>query len=134
MSTPKGRILCTEDNADTRELIIYVLTDEGFEVKCADSAEDALRLARMEDFDLFLVDNWLPGMSGPGFTQQVRQFNSKTPILFYSGAAQQKDKDEAKAAGAQGYLVKPVHLDALIGEVARLIAEARVAYPVEFAL
>ena len=134
MATPKGRILCTEDHADTRELIIHVLTDEGFDVECADTAEDALRLARVGSFDLFLVDNWLPGMSGPGFTETVRKFNIKTPILFYSGAAQQKDRDEATAAGAQGYLVKPVGLEALIAEVSKLIAEARIAYPVEVAL
>ena len=78
----KGRILCTEDDADTRELLTLILRAEGFEILCADTPEDALRLAKTETFDLFLVDNWMPGMSGPQLTERLRQFNVKTPILF----------------------------------------------------
>jgi DNA-binding response OmpR family regulator len=69
----------------------------------------------------------MPGMSGSQLTEKLREFNVNTPILFCSGAAQQKDKDEARLAGAQGYLVKPVGMDDLIAEVVRLIKEARVA-------
>lgn len=64
MASPKARILCTEDDADTRELITLVLTREGYEVLCTESADDALRLAQSEPFNLFLVENWMPGLSG----------------------------------------------------------------------
>jgi CheY-like chemotaxis protein len=37
MTSPKGRILCTEDDQDTRELIIFILQDEGYEVLCTDN-------------------------------------------------------------------------------------------------
>lgn len=131
MSSPKARILCTEDDADTRELIVFILSSEGFEVICTDSSEEALRLARSDSFDLYLIDNWLPGLSGEELTRRIREFDSETPILFYSGAAQESDKERARASGAQGYLVKPAGVDELVNEVARLIAEAKIAHPVK---
>jgi DNA-binding response OmpR family regulator len=131
MSSPKGRILCTEDDADTRDLIIYVLTEAGYEVICTNSADQAISLARGEHFDLFLIDSWLPGVSGVDFTRTLREFDVKTPVLFYSGAGYDVDKADAKLAGSQGYLVKPVLNEDLIKEVARLIAESRIAIPLK---
>ncbi len=51
--------------------------------------------------------------------------NPWTPILFYSGAAYERDKQQAFAAGAQAYLVKPVDNDELIEEVSRVISDAK---------
>ena len=127
MSTPKGRILCTEDDADTCELITLVLRTEGYEVITTQSSANALDLAQRQDFDLYLVDTRLPGMSGSELTQRLREFDATTPVLFYSGAAYESDKKKARDAGAQGYLVKPVPGDDLIFEVARLIAEAQIS-------
>ncbi len=131
MPSPKARILCTEDDPDTRDLIKLVLGGEGYEVITTDSAEQALRLAQFESFDLYLIDNWMPGLSGDELTRKIREHDSETPILFYSGAAQDSDKESARASGAQGYLVKPAGVDELIDEVARLIAEAKIAHPIK---
>ena len=131
MPSSKARILCTEDDADTRELIIMILSGEGFEVVCTDSPDQALSLARSRSFDLYLVDSWMPGLSGDELTRRIREFDSDTPILFYSGAAQESDKESARASGAQGYLVKPAGMDELVDEVARLIEEAKIAKPVK---
>jgi DNA-binding response OmpR family regulator len=131
MATPKGRILCTEDDVDTRDLIDYVLTGYGFEVICTESTDQAIELAKSQRFDLYLVDNWMPGLSGTTLTEQLRQFDIKTPVLFYSGAAYEADKEAARLSGAQGYLVKPADGDHLIAEVVRLIAEAKIAIPLK---
>jgi len=129
MATPKRRILCTEDDPDTRELVVLVLTAAGFYVKCADTAAEAIALAKSESFDLYLVDNWMPGLTGPELTRKLREFDLKTPILFYSAAAFESDKEDARLAGAQGYLVKPVGFSELASEVGRLIAESRLPTP-----
>ena len=129
MTTPKRRILCTEDDPDTRELIVLVLTETGYDVKCADTAVEAIAMAKSESFDLYLVDNWMPGLTGPELTLKLREFDLKTPILFYSAAAFDSDKEAARLAGAQGYLVKPVGFSELASEVGRLINESRPAKP-----
>ena len=128
--SPKGRILCTEDDPDSRELLVFMLEAAVYDVTITKDSAGALSLAQSKPFDLILVDNWMPGLSGQELTTEIRKFNKRTPILFYSGAAFESDKQEARDAGAQGYLTKPEGLTDLVEEVARLIAEARIALPV----
>jgi CheY-like chemotaxis protein len=131
MRSTKGRILCTEDDVDTRELIDFVLTQYGYEVVCSASHVQAIELAITQNFDLYLVDNRMPGLSGTELTKKLRQFDLRTPVLFYSGAAYETDREAARAAGAQGFLVKPANGDQLIAAVTRLIAEFKTTLPVE---
>ena len=119
------RILCTEDDVDTRELITFVLRQNNFEVITTETPTLAIEVARTFSFDLYLVDNWMPVMSGPALCKELRSFDSETPILFYSAAGYEADKTAAYASGAQGYLVKPVDNDELVAEVRRLISESR---------
>lgn len=126
----KGRILCTEDDADSRQLLVCLLEGEGYHVTITGNSAHALAIAKREKFDLILVDNWMPGLSGQELTTEIRTFNQNTPILFYSGAAYEVDKQRAIDAGAQGYLTKPGGITDLVDEVARLIAEAKIAFPV----
>jgi DNA-binding response OmpR family regulator len=124
MTSLAGQILYTEDDADTRELVSFVLGRNNYRVILAESNDSALLLAQSNQFDLFMIDNWMPGGSGIDLCKKLREFDSHTPILFYSGAAHDRDKQEALSSGAQGYLTKPVDNDELIREVFRLIAEA----------
>src|ERR687898_2936622 len=109
MNSLKGRILCTEDDADTRDLLVLTLNLAGYDVVCTEDAEHAFDLIKKQQFDLYLLDNWMPTFSGMDLCDKIREFDTTTPILFYSGAAFQTDKERALEAGAQGYLVKPVH-------------------------
>jgi len=121
MSPP--RVLVTEDDEDTRELIELLLTSEGFEVVTTDVPAKALGLAITEQFDLFILDNWMSDSSGLDLCRSLRTFDTKTPILFYSGAALDSDKKDALECGAQAYIVKPGNLDELVAEAARLVRD-----------
>jgi two-component system, OmpR family, alkaline phosphatase synthesis response regulator PhoP len=118
------RVLFIEDDADTRELVSFVLRRENYEVVLAADSEEALSAAGKMSFQLYLIDNWLPGESGVDLCRRLRQFDRRTPILFYSGAAYEQDKRAAFAAGAQGYLTKPIELGELVEEVSHLISAA----------
>jgi len=107
MQSDRFRILCTEDDGDTRDLITFVLNRNNCDVVTTETPFQAIELAKSTRFDLYLVDNWMPR------------------ILFYSGAAYPKDKAEAYASGAQGYLVKPADNHELVAEVLRLVSESR---------
>jgi DNA-binding response OmpR family regulator len=126
MPSPKARILCTEDNTDTRELLIVLLQCADYEVVCTDNAKEAFMLAKSQSFDLYLVDSWLPDSSGLRLTEWIREFDKTTPILFYSGAAYDSDLRNALNAGASGYLVKPADNDKLLSEIDRLIESSKV--------
>lgn len=119
------QILYTEDDADTRELVSFVLTNSNCNVTLADNDDQALLLAQTNQFDLYMIDNWMPGCSGIDLCKKLREFDSSTPILFYSGAAYDEDKQEAFASGAQGYLTKPIDNEELVEAVFRLISERK---------
>jgi DNA-binding response OmpR family regulator len=125
MQSVRLRILCTEDHGDTRDLIALVLNRNNCDVVTTESHAHAIELARAERFDLYLLDNWMPRMSGNELCETLRLFDSETPILFYSGAAYPKDIAEGYASGAQGYLVKPADNDELVAEVFRLVNKSR---------
>ena len=91
------------------------------------SSPESLYFARTQHFDLYLLDNWLPGSSGIELCKKLRTFDSKTPILFYSGAAYDNDKKQAEECGAQGYLTKPANGDELVAEVLQLISNSRLS-------
>jgi DNA-binding response OmpR family regulator len=120
-----AHILYVEDDKDTRELVACILALNNYKVVAAESCDDALMLAHSSQFDLYLIDNWMSGGSGIDLCKQLREFDPRTPILFYSGAAYERDKQLPFAAGAQGYLVKPVDNDQLIEQVSRLISAAK---------
>jgi two-component system OmpR family response regulator len=122
---PSGRILCIEDHEDTREVISLLLTREGYEVTCAESPREALTLLQSQHFDLFIVDTWLPGMSGLELCNKLRELDGEAPILFFTAAASEADRARAFESGAQGYLVKPVDTHRLAAKVTRLLSESK---------
>jgi DNA-binding response OmpR family regulator len=125
MKSQYARILYAEDDADTRELVTVIFERQNCQVIATESHDEALRLARAEHFDLYLIDNWMPGISGVRLCEQLREFDQHTPVLFYSGAAYETDRERALLSGAQGYLVKPIDGDELVAEVLRLISDSR---------
>jgi DNA-binding response OmpR family regulator len=117
----RKRILLVEDREDEWDIVAFKLQE--YKLTFARDLDEGLQLARRRYFDLYILDNWLPDGSGVGLCRLIRRFDSRTPILFYSAAAYDRDIKEALRAGAQAYLVKPVILDDLAHEVARLTSQ-----------
>src|SRR3569832_2993359 len=103
------RVLYIEDHEDTRELVTLVLEQKCIEVVTGTTIESGIALAGSQEFDLYLLDSWLPDGSGLDLCRQIREFDQATPILFYSAAAYEIDKLQAINSGAQAYLIKPSH-------------------------
>lgn len=115
------RILYIEDHADTRELVTLLLAQKSYEVITGSTMESGVALAGGGKFDLYLLDSWLPDGSGLDLCKRIRQFDQKTPIVFYSAAAYATDSDLALKCGAQAYLVKPSQPSELCDLVTDLI-------------
>jgi two-component system, OmpR family, response regulator ArlR len=79
MSSQK-RILCVEDDRSTYELIALLLSN--YEVIMASNKADALRLASIESFDLYILDYHLPDGFGTEVCGYIRASDQKTPIIF----------------------------------------------------
>jgi DNA-binding response OmpR family regulator len=115
------RVLYIEDHEDTRELVTLVLEQRSYEVVTGSTIESGLALAGSQQFDLYLLDSWLPDGSGLDLCRQIREFDKVTPIVFYSAAAYEIDKDQAINSGAQAYLIKPSQPSEVCAIVASLI-------------
>ena len=119
----KGRILCTEDDPDSREMIVTMLEIAGFEVVCPADSDRALQLAEQQHFDLCLLDNWANVLTGVQLTKRIRVFDQNVPIIFYSGLSTEVGQQKALNAGAQLYLNKPNGIGNLTEEIDRLIQQ-----------
>ena len=116
-------ILFAEDDPDTRQMVQLILSHSGFRVSAPNNPTDVLTLATKERFDVVLLDNWMPGLSGIELCRQIRTFDQTTPILFCSGAVTQADKDEAVLVGAQGYVGKPFDPEDLIAALTAALSK-----------
>ena len=106
----RKKILCVEEQEDSRLMLTMLLERKGYEVVTATTPAEAWRLAQLHSFDLYILETRFPGGSGIELCQQIRAFDSQTPILFYSTAAYDKDITAGLAAGAQRYLIKPLDI------------------------
>lgn len=110
-----ARILVIDDDSAVRAAIQMVLEREGFQVNAAGDGPAGIRLVAAEDFDLLLVDLFMPGMDGLETIRQVHRHKPGLPIVIMSGlsfasasAAQPPDfLAMAGKLGAVGNLKKP---------------------------
>ncbi|MEW6130180.1 MAG: response regulator [Acidobacteriota bacterium] len=121
MNRANKRILCIDDHYDSCELLSYVLETSGYEFDYAQTIAAGLSKMSATRFDLYIFDTLLPDGCGVNLCEKVREQNPQTPIIFCSAQAYSKTIDEAYAAGADAYLVKPVDADELIKVISRLL-------------
>jgi DNA-binding response OmpR family regulator len=119
----KIRLLYAEDEPDTREMICVMLEAEGFEVVCPENPQTFLKLAKDGRWDLFMLDTWMPEMTGFELCDRIREFDPSTPIVFYSAAAFEADKKRALKCGAVAYFVKPLSFEELVEGISAAVAQ-----------
>lgn len=103
---PVGRpcVLVVDDIKDTRDLLVKLLEDEGYDVKTAAEATEALQLAQDLHIDAYVLDNVIASTSGIDLCRRIRENDLTTPIVFYSGY---DEREKALKAQAQAYVLKP---------------------------
>jgi DNA-binding response OmpR family regulator len=123
LSTPQPRVLCVDDDEDSRVMLITLLRLALIEAKAVGTAAQALSSIEAERFDLYLLDSRLPDLDGFELCRRMRDFDPHTPILFFSGAAYEADKKRGIEAGANAYVIKP-DVDGLVGSIRQLVSQA----------
>ncbi len=112
----KNKILIVDDEADIREILNFNLTNEGYEVIEADSAEDAC-LKMDESPNLLLLDVMMEGMSGFQFANKLRQNNINTPIIFLTAKSSENDMLTGFSIGGDDYISKPFSIKEVVARV-----------------
>jgi CheY-like chemotaxis protein len=117
-------IVCADDDADIRELVMFGLGSYGYRVVFAADGAEALRLAESWRPALMILDVSMPGIDGFSLTKRLRAGATTTeiPIVLLTARARDAEIEQGYAFGADAYITKPFTLDRLNHEVQRLLA------------
>ena len=125
-------VLCIEDNRDNRILVRRILQAEGYSVLEASNAFEGLQMALVQRPDLILVDINMPDIDGLTLAARLKAYPglAHVPIIAITANVMHGDRERSLAAGCDGYIQKPIDIDALPDQVARFLQPMR-ARPVE---
>ncbi|MFO1341267.1 MAG: response regulator [Burkholderiaceae bacterium] len=124
MPRPGARVLVVEDNPVNALVITAMIERLGLRQEAADDGEQALEWLQRERFDAVLMDCQLPVIDGYEATRQWRECERaalsgpRLPIIALTAHASEADREQCLAAGMDGYLAKPVTLEALAAALA----------------
>jgi two-component system, cell cycle response regulator DivK len=121
-----GEILIVDDNPVNLKLIRVLLLTEGYTVRTAADAEEALAMLKSFSPSLILMDVQLPGMDGLELTRRLKANPATRDIIVVAltAYAMKGDAEKAAMAGADGYLFKPVDIRTLPAVIASYLERA----------
>ena len=124
-----SRVLIVEDERDIRDLVLFHLEREGFQVSSASSGEEALRQVRHASPDLVLLDLMLAAMGGLEVCRKLRQDPATValPIVMLTAKGDEVDRVLGLELGADDYIVKPFSPKELLARVRAVLRRARPA-------
>ncbi|HEU4852793.1 MAG TPA: response regulator [Telluria sp.] len=116
-------ILAVDDSSSLRQMVAFSLKAAGYNVVEAVDGQDGLDKARLQAVDLVLTDQNMPRMDGLALIRELRALPdyAKVPILMLTTESSDEMKSKGRAAGANGWLVKPFDPQRLIEVVKKVI-------------
>jgi two-component system chemotaxis response regulator CheY len=120
----KRKVLTVDDASTMRKMIALTLKTAGYEVVEASDGPEALDIISRMDVDMMILDVNMPQMNGIELVRRVRESSkySKTPIIMLTTETQDTLRNQAKSAGATGWINKPFKQDHLIGAVGKVFS------------
>jgi len=119
VSPHQARILVIEDEPAQREMLVYNLEKEGYEVLVAGDGEEGLLVAKEEQPDTIVLDWMLPSLSGIEVCRQLKSANetSEIPVILLTARGEEADRVRGLDTGADDYVVKPYSITELNARV-----------------
>ena len=121
-----AKILAVDDSASMRGMVAFTLRGAGHEVSEAENGQLALDAARGSRFDLVLADVNMPLLDGISLIAQLRTLPDYrlTPLLLLTTESSPERKQQAKQAGATGWMVKPFEPNQLLSTLERVLGNS----------
>jgi signal transduction histidine kinase len=121
------RILYVEDDVSSRMLVKQVLHSAGYEVMEAENGMAGIRLAQEVKPDLILMDINMPGLDGYEAATKIKGLPglAATPVIAVTANVVEGDRERALTAGCDGYLPKPIDIDALPDQIKEFLSGRR---------
>lgn len=116
-------ILAVDDSASMRQMVSFTLKGAGYEVVEAADGVEALNFAKTRGVNLVITDVNMPNMDGIALIKELRALSSYkfTPLLMLTTESSSEKKQQGKAAGATGWIVKPFNPEQLLNTVKKVL-------------
>ena len=118
---PEARLLVVDDEPNIVELLSASLRYAGFEVDTARSGPEAVRVARLVNPDLLVLDVMMPGMDGFDVVRRLRSDGVRVPVLFLTARDSTEDKISGLTLGGDDYVTKPFSLEEVIARIRAIL-------------
>jgi len=117
-------ILAVDDSASMRQMVSFTLKGAGYDVVEAADGVEALNIAKTRSVNLVITDVNMPNMDGISLIRELRSLPSYkfTPLLMLTTESGADKKQQGKAAGATGWIVKPFNPEQLLKTVSKVIS------------
>lgn len=119
------RILLTEDEEGIIKFMVRGLTNEGYAVDVARDGKEGVRMAKINEYDLVIMDYMMPLQDGITSISQIREKGVKTPIIMLTVIADELNIIRALDSGADDYMAKPFSFQELLARVRALMRRER---------
>jgi len=120
------KILIVEDDRFFRDMFSDLLSGQGYEVDCAASGEEGVKMLMERPFDLVITDLVMPGIDGMGILARAKERDPSIDVIMVTGNANLESAIFALKHGARDYLVKPVNSDEFLHSVAQCLEQRRI--------
>lgn len=107
----KGKILVVDDDMAIRSSLSSILSDEGYDVEAVESAESCLEILEKVNFDLVMIDIWLPGMDGLTALEEIINRKVEVSVVMISAHGSIEMAVRATKLGAFDFIEKPLSMD-----------------------
>ena len=104
-----GLLLWVDDEIELLKAHIIFLEKKGYEVVTVSNGPDAIDQCRQQTFDLVLLDEQMPGLSGLETLQQIKEIQPATPVVMVTKSEEENIMDQAIGSKIADYLIKPVN-------------------------
>lgn len=116
-------VMVVDDSASVRQMVNFTIKHAGYDTVEAIDGQDALTKLKGSAVHMVITDLNMPNLDGIGLIREVRKdpVNRFVPIVMLTTESQDSKKQEGKAAGATGWIVKPFKPDQLIAVVRKVL-------------
>ena len=104
-----GHLLWVDDEIEMLRAHIIFLEKKGYDVTTVNNGNDAIEECRKRNFDLVLLDEMMPGITGLETLQQIKDISPSTPIVMVTKSEEENIMDQAIGQKIADYLIKPVN-------------------------